>query len=118
MATGSMGNIRMQYSNGYKTQNRQTSSNTGIQQYAEDDAFLQRGARIAEKIQEFYNSTGQPISGNSSTVSAAKPSLNNQGGRLMTGSKLITDHAQGQNRPRAASAYGTQTSRRNITTVP
>ena len=36
----------------------------------------------------------------------------------MTGTKLFTDHAQGQNRPRAASAYGTQTSRRNITTVP
>ena len=45
MTSGSLNNTRMQMSNGYKT-----SQDPGRLNQTEDDAFIKRGARIAEKI--------------------------------------------------------------------
>ena len=56
-----------QYFAGFGSKNGATNPNDNsnpqfTKQYNEEDGFM-RGARIAEKIQEFYNTTGAPMSG-------------------------------------------------------
>ena len=85
-----------------------------------------RGARIAEKIQEFYNTTGpaglsagsQTLSGNATKGIPSRADLHSQGNSR--GSKLVLVGEPGATtqgnmmRPRATSAYGTHNSRRNL----
>lgn len=88
-----------------------------------------RGARIAEKIQEFYNTTGGPtLSSGNQTLSGggiaqkaggvpSRQDLHSQGGTRASKIILVneTAHAQGgPGRQRATSAYGSHNSRRNL----
>ena len=61
--------------------NPQTSNNPNdnsnpqfTKQYNEEDGFM-RGARIAEKIQEFYNTTGAPMSGTVANLASGSQPL-------------------------------------------
>ena len=85
-----------------------------------------RGARIAEKIQEFYNTTGatglstgsQTLSGVATKGIPSRADLHSQGGSRGSKMMLVGDQGNttqgGMMRPRATSAYGSHNSRRNL----